>query len=240
MPRASTSHRAFTSPHLLCSGTSGIDPATVDPTADFLADPTVPTEELVILRFRDRKERAVTNVQRIDSREVLGAGDGSSDLPSSFVTLAGLRRHGWQQVASGWLVESSRPLTSEQIAAARELAAERRPHDRSPAREHLPRDAHRDRNRSRRAPGARDPRHDRRADPQRERRRPPHPDRHRSHEPDTAHTDGAPPQARSPSSARSSESPAPTSHSQRHTSTTSAISVGSRCCPSSSLSSASR
>jgi putative ABC transport system permease protein len=101
----------------------GIDPATVDPTADFLADPTVPTEELVILRFRDRKERAVTNVQRIDSREVLGAGDASSDLPSSFVTLHGLRRHGWQQVASGWLVESSRPLTSEQIAAARELAA---------------------------------------------------------------------------------------------------------------------
>ena len=33
----------------------GIDPATVDPTADFLADPTVPTEELVILSFRARK-----------------------------------------------------------------------------------------------------------------------------------------------------------------------------------------
>jgi putative ABC transport system permease protein len=101
----------------------GVDPATVDPTADFLADPTVPTEELVILSFRARKELAVTNVQRIDSREVLGAGDASSDLPSSFVTLGGLRRHGWHQVASGWLVESSRPLTSEQIAAARDLAA---------------------------------------------------------------------------------------------------------------------
>jgi putative ABC transport system permease protein len=101
----------------------GVDPATVDPTADFLADPTVPTDELVILRFRARKELAVTNVQRIDSREVLGAGEASSDLPSSFVTLGGLRRHGWQQVASGWLVESSRPLTSEQIAAARNLAA---------------------------------------------------------------------------------------------------------------------
>ena len=101
----------------------GVDPATVDPTADFLADPTVPTEELVILSFRPRKELAVTNVQRIDSREVLGAGEASSDLPSSFVTLGGLRRHGWQRVASGWLVESSRPLTSEQIAAARDLAA---------------------------------------------------------------------------------------------------------------------
>ena len=102
----------------------GIDPATVDPTTDFLADPTVPTEKLVILSFRDRKEVAVTNVQRIDSREVLGAGEASSDLPASFVTLGGLRRHGWQQVASGWLVESSKPLTSEQIASARDLAAE--------------------------------------------------------------------------------------------------------------------
>ena len=45
-------------------------------------------------------------------------------MPASFVTLDGLRRHGWKQVPSGWLVESSRPLTSDQIAAARELAAE--------------------------------------------------------------------------------------------------------------------
>ena len=56
----------------------GIDPATVDPTADFLADPTVPTAELLILNFRQRKHLPVTNVQRIDSREVLGAGDESS------------------------------------------------------------------------------------------------------------------------------------------------------------------
>ena len=102
----------------------GIDPATVDPTADFLADPTVPTDELLILNMRERKHLPVTNVQRIDSREVLGAGNEGSALPSSFVTLDGLRRHGWQQVASGWLVESSGPLTDEQIAAARDLAAE--------------------------------------------------------------------------------------------------------------------
>jgi putative ABC transport system permease protein len=102
----------------------GIDPATVDPTADFLADSTVPTDELLILSIRDRKHLAVTNVQRIDSREVLGAGGDGSALPSSFVTLDGLRRHGWQQVASGWLVQANAPLTSEQIAAARDLAAE--------------------------------------------------------------------------------------------------------------------
>ncbi len=103
----------------------GIDPATIDPSADFLADPTVPTDELVILSIQARKEFPVTNVQRIDSREVLGSGGAETGrVPASFVTLDGLRRHGWKQVAAGWLVESSRPLTSEQIAAARELAAE--------------------------------------------------------------------------------------------------------------------
>jgi putative ABC transport system permease protein len=103
----------------------GIDPATVDPSADFLADPTVPINELVILDIEARRQLPVTNVQRIDSLEVLGAGEGDTGrVPSSFVTLAGLRRHGWKQVPSGWLIESSSPLTSEQIATARELAAE--------------------------------------------------------------------------------------------------------------------
>ena len=102
----------------------GIDPATIDPSADFLADQTVPTDELVILDIRARKQLAVTNVQRIDSREVLGSGGEVGGLPASFVTLGGLRRHGWTQIPSGWLVESSQPLTSEQIAAARALAAE--------------------------------------------------------------------------------------------------------------------
>ena len=108
----------------------GIDPATVDPSADFLADPTVPTGEFVILdieagsRGRPR-ESAIENVQRIDSLEVLGAGEGDTGrVPSSFVTLNGVRRHGWKQVPNGWLIESSSPLTSEQIATARELAAE--------------------------------------------------------------------------------------------------------------------
>jgi putative ABC transport system permease protein len=103
----------------------GIDPATVDPSADFLADPTVPTDKLKILSIRARKEFAVTNVQRIDSREILGSGEADTGrVPSSFVTVNGLRRHGWKQIPAGWLVESSRPLTSEQIAAARDFAVE--------------------------------------------------------------------------------------------------------------------
>jgi putative ABC transport system permease protein len=103
----------------------GIDPATIDPSADFLADRTVPTDRLVIMSPRARKRLPVTNVQRIDSRQIFGAGGGDTGrVPDSFVTLNGLRRHGWKQVPAGWLVESSRPLTSEQIADARDLAAE--------------------------------------------------------------------------------------------------------------------
>jgi putative ABC transport system permease protein len=102
----------------------GVAPASVDPSANFLADPAVPTGTLFILDLRSRSERPVTNVQRIDSPRLLGSvREDSGRVPDSFVTLAGLRRNGWEQVPAGWLVESSRPLTSQQIAAARDIAA---------------------------------------------------------------------------------------------------------------------
>jgi putative ABC transport system permease protein len=103
----------------------GIDSATVDPSVDFLADASVPTDQLEILTPRATKHLPVTNVQRIDSRQVFGSGgDDTGRVPDSFVTLNGLRRLGWRQVPAGWWVESSRPLTSEQIADARDLAAQ--------------------------------------------------------------------------------------------------------------------
>jgi putative ABC transport system permease protein len=109
----------------------GIDPATVDPGTDFLADAAVRTDELVIPdmttegRAAEAAEGTVANVQRIDSRKLFGSPSPGADLaPDSFVTLDGLRRRGWKQTPSGWLVESSRPLTSEQIAEARDFAAE--------------------------------------------------------------------------------------------------------------------
>jgi putative ABC transport system permease protein len=110
---------------------AGVDPATVDPGTDFLAHPSVPTDELVTLsmdtttRGPRATERAVTNVQRIDSRKLFGSPEVETGLaPTSFITIDGLRRRGWRQIPSGWLVESSRPLTSEEIADARELAAD--------------------------------------------------------------------------------------------------------------------
>jgi putative ABC transport system permease protein len=117
----------------------GIDPATVDPSTDFLADPTVPTDELVILSVPTAggttrtpgtqkatiAEFSIANVQRIDSRELLGSPRRETGVvPSTFITLDGLRRHGWKEIPSGWLLQSTRPLTSKQIVAARDLAAD--------------------------------------------------------------------------------------------------------------------
>jgi putative ABC transport system permease protein len=111
----------------------GIDPAEVDPNTDFLIDKSTRTDDLVTVRFEGATRasgepqlirRAVTNVQRIDSRKLFGSPNGETGMaPTSFITLDGLRRRGWKQVPSGWMIEPSRPLTSEQVSDARELAA---------------------------------------------------------------------------------------------------------------------
>jgi putative ABC transport system permease protein len=112
----------------------GIDPATVDPSTNFLLDGSVRTDELVTVREEPTSrgggapnvtEVPVTNVQRIDSRKLFGSRELDPGLARpSFITLDGLRRLGFRQIPSGWLIESSRPLTSEQISNARELAAD--------------------------------------------------------------------------------------------------------------------
>jgi putative ABC transport system permease protein len=111
----------------------GIDPATVDPSTDFLLDRSVPTDDLLTVGIQTTAgaasepkaiEEAVTNVQRIDRRKLFGSPKGERYTTTSFITLDGLRRRGWKQVPSGWLVETRRPLTSEQIGDARQLAAD--------------------------------------------------------------------------------------------------------------------
>jgi putative ABC transport system permease protein len=109
----------------------GIDPASVDPSTNFLVDRSVSTDALVSVRFQatargepQLTSRGVTNVQRIDSGKLFGSPKGETGMaPPSFITLEGLRRRGWKQIASGWLVDSSKPLTSEQIADARNRVA---------------------------------------------------------------------------------------------------------------------
>jgi putative ABC transport system permease protein len=100
----------------------GIDPAAVKPGTDYLVDNSVSTSELVVPSMKSRKVYDVANVQTIDTgRHLFGAGSGR--IPPYFITLGGLRRHGWKQIPAGWLVESSRPLTSDQIAEARQAGA---------------------------------------------------------------------------------------------------------------------
>jgi putative ABC transport system permease protein len=100
----------------------GIDPATIDPGTDFLADRSVKTDDLIIPEMTSRRRIPITNVQKIDLGLHLFGSD-SAQTPPTFITLNGLRRHGWNQIPAGWLVESSRPLTSDQIADARNIAA---------------------------------------------------------------------------------------------------------------------
>jgi putative ABC transport system permease protein len=100
----------------------GIDPGAVAASTDFLADRSVRTDGLVIPDMTSRKGIAVTNVQKIEIGHHLFGSD-SARMPPTFITFNGLRRHGWRQIPAGWLVESSKPLTSDQIANARDLAA---------------------------------------------------------------------------------------------------------------------
>jgi putative ABC transport system permease protein len=103
----------------------GIDPAAVDPGTDFLVDRSVNADGLVIpgMTSSRRQDLAVANVQKIEVGQHLFGSD-SGRRPANFITLAGLRRQGWRQIPAGWLVESSRPLTSDQIADARDVAAD--------------------------------------------------------------------------------------------------------------------
>jgi putative ABC transport system permease protein len=101
----------------------GIEPKTIDPGADFLLDRSVAAKALTIPSMTKRTEFPVTNVQKIDvGQHLFGADTGRK--PANFITANGLRRHGWKQIPAGWLLESSRPLTSGQIADARDAAAE--------------------------------------------------------------------------------------------------------------------
>ena len=102
-------------------GYLGIDPATVDPSTDYLVDRSVKADELVIPSMTSDRESPVANVQKIDTgHHLFGAGSGL--MPPNFITLDGLRRHGWKQIPAGWLVESGKPLTNDQMADARDVA----------------------------------------------------------------------------------------------------------------------
>ena len=98
----------------------GVDLDAVDPDTEIL---TVETGDLAFNGVdldedtpEQREPAMVTNAQALTATY--------SSLPGSFITPEGLQRRGWEAAASGqWLVETSEPLTSEQLATVRDVAA---------------------------------------------------------------------------------------------------------------------
>jgi putative ABC transport system permease protein len=89
----------------------GISPATVTPDTNIL---TVRAGSLVL--STNTTFANATHIQRIHA-------SGYTSEPTSLMTLGGLHREHWTQIQSGWLINSSQPLTATQLTAAREVAA---------------------------------------------------------------------------------------------------------------------
>lgn len=89
----------------------GISPATINPATDFL---TVRAGQLVVTT--PSTFATATHVQRIQA-------PAYTSQPTSLMTLGALHRRHWTQMQSGWLVQSSQPVTAAQLAAARDVAA---------------------------------------------------------------------------------------------------------------------
>lgn len=84
----------------------GVDPASIGQTTEVLL--TSESGETA-LSFPEATTRRLPN-PRFES------------LPTTLINPAALRRHNWKPVRSGWLVESARSLTDEQLTEAREVA----------------------------------------------------------------------------------------------------------------------
>ena len=99
-------------PELL--GHYGLDPDAVDVDTEVLTVQTGDDFEFLVVAYRGAPH---PKVQRIDLPEY-------ASVPTSLITLDALRRHGFEQVPAGWLVEASEPITPAQLTAAREVASD--------------------------------------------------------------------------------------------------------------------
>jgi putative ABC transport system permease protein len=94
-------------------GHAGVDPASVDPGTEVL------TAQPGSVYFVGGSVPGV-RVQDVEAIDV----PPYSSPPRAFITAAALDRHGWESVPAAWLVEAREPLTGDQLAEAREQAAE--------------------------------------------------------------------------------------------------------------------
>jgi len=94
----------------------GIDPASIDDDIDLVTGHDYPVLELLDFSKRQEPSEPI-KVRYLDLAAYTSA-------PTALVTQAAMERHDWVAARVGWLVESPQPLTSDQIAAAREAAAD--------------------------------------------------------------------------------------------------------------------
>ncbi|MCU1456638.1 MAG: hypothetical protein JWL73_730, partial [Actinomycetia bacterium] len=94
----------------------GIDAASVHERTDVLSASNEPRYLVDVNQVRGLAKTAPP------TQRVTGLPSQTS-APSSLITEAAMRRHGWVPARSGWIVESTKPLTASQIAAARSAAA---------------------------------------------------------------------------------------------------------------------
>jgi putative ABC transport system permease protein len=94
----------------------GVDAAAVDPGTEVLTGLPVPRDPVYVNTASPAGPPAVAGIAHVDVPDYSAA-------PNTFVTPEAVRRHGWRTARAGWLVESARPLTGEQIATATDLAA---------------------------------------------------------------------------------------------------------------------
>ena len=92
---------------------AGADPASIPPSTDVV---TSQTQHLVVPGRHDAESVSLPTT-RI-------RGSHYTSLPNTLLTAAALTRHHLTTVRAGWLIESARPLTGAQLAAARHVAAD--------------------------------------------------------------------------------------------------------------------
>jgi putative ABC transport system permease protein len=94
----------------------GIDLETVATSTEIL---TVETSEIRLVgttREPGTKPELVANFEQLSPT--------FSSLPGSFIMPHALHQHSWETTPVGWLIEANVPLTDEQIASARQIAAD--------------------------------------------------------------------------------------------------------------------
>ncbi|MGN6693796.1 MAG: FtsX-like permease family protein [Aquihabitans sp.] len=91
----------------------GIDPGAVRAGTELLTSDDRP---VVLLDTSTRDGAGATKVQHVDLPTYFAA-------PHALVTERAIQEHGWERRRDAWLIETERPLTPEQVRAAREAAA---------------------------------------------------------------------------------------------------------------------